>query len=288
MSYTQYTYNNMIQNGTKPHRLKLKDKDYILSFHPELRAGKRTLEQELQIKCGAPQFPAEYLTDKTGWLPDQNAEGQEEGCTNFAQTKIARILGISPDVATPETAEAATHANASGGMGIVASFDAIISKLGWIKGRYIIQATGGLSFFDAGRLAQISGLPEQRAISTGTPWFESWERAARAGIRLMPMPTADELLQAHNNPNSLPWHDYVRDGWSPNFPGYNGQTLYRLSTWQGPIDYLYLDQATINVVMDLYGTVDVVGTNNEVRSPTTISIPDWFWSLWHSWVGIAY
>lgn len=278
----------MISHGTKPNRLKWYDLDYVKSFHPELHAGTRTLEQELQIKFGAPQFPTEYLTDKTNWFPNQNTEGQPEGCTNFAQTKVARILGIDPTVATPEAAEAVTHANANGGMGIVASFDTIISKLGWFKARYIIQAIGGLSFFDASRLAQVSGLPEQRAISTGSPWFVSWEQAAQSGTKLMPMPTAAELLQAHNNPTSLPWHDYVLDGWSPNFPNMNGQTLYRLDSWQGPIDYLYLDQATLNVVMDLYGTVQVVATNNEAPSPTTISIPDWFWSLWHSWLGIFY
>lgn len=276
----------MIRGGAKPHRLRLLDKDYIKSFHPELHSGSRTLQQELEIKCGAPQFPAEYLTDKTGWLPDQNAEGQEEGCTNYAQTKLARILGVVE--ATPQMAEQVTHANANGGMGLLDSFDLIISKLGWFKTRYIIQATGGLSFFEASKLAQISGLPEQRAISTVTPWFASWEKAAQSGIKLMPMPTAAELLQAHTNPNSLFWHDYVCDGWSPNFPGYVGSTLYRVDSWQGPLDYLYLDQATINVVMDLYGTAQGVGTNNGALSPTTISIPDWFWSLWHSWLGFRY
>lgn len=275
-----------MESGTKPHRLRLFDLDYIKSFHPELHAGDRSLEDELQIKCGAPQFPAEYLTDKTGWLPDQDTEGQPEGCTNYAQTKLARILGVAE--ATPQIAEGATHANANGGMGILDSFDAIIIKLGWFRARYVIQATGGLSFFQASQLAQISGLPEQRAISTGSPWFLSWEAAAKKGIKLMPMPSAAELLQAKNSPKSLPWHDYLCDGWSPNFPNYIGQTLYRLDSWQGPIDYLYLDQATLNVVMDLYGTVQVVGTNNEAPSSTTISIPDWFWSLWHSWLGFVY
>lgn len=275
-----------MQNGTKPHRLKLWDKDYIKSFHPELHAGTRTLEEELHIKCGAPQFPAEFLTDTTEWFPDQNAEGQPEGCTNFAQTMLARIQGIT--TATPEAAEAVTHANANGGMGILASIDIVIDKLKWAKGRYIIQATGGLSYFDASRLAQVSGLPEKRAISTGTPWPASWEKAAQSGTKLMPMPTASELLQAHNNPNSLPWHDYVCDGWSSNFPNMNGQTLYRLKSWQGPIDFLYLDQATFNVVLDLYGTVEAVVTQNGTYPVSFISLPDWFWSLWHSWLGFSY
>lgn len=278
----------MVHNGTKPHRLRFLDKDYIKSFHPELHAGTRTLQQELEIKFGAPQFPAEFLTDTTNWFPDQNAEGQPEGCTNYAQTMLARIQGISPTIATPQAAEAVTHANASGGLGILNSIDIIISKLGWFKGRFIIQATGGLSYFQASKLAQVSGLPELRPISTGTPWFESWEKTALAGTKLMPMPTAAELLQVHNKPNSLPWHDYVRDGWSPNFPNYLGQTLYRLKSWQGPVDFLYLDEATINVVMDLYGTVDAVVTQNGTQLVSFVSLPDWFWSLWHSWLGWQY
>lgn len=264
-----------MQNGTKPHRLKWRDKDYLKSFHPQIFAGTASL----------PQFPAEYLTDKTNWFPNQNAEGQPEGCTNYAQAKLARILGISD--ASPEIAEAATHANLNGGMGILESFDVIINKLGWFKWRYIIQATGSLDFFDASRLAQVSGLPEQRAISTGSPWFPSWESAALSGVKVMPMPTAAELLQAHTNPNSLPWHDYVLDGWSQNFPNLPGQLLYRLDSWQGSIDYLYLDRATLNVVMDLYGTVQVVPTNINVL-PARVSLPDWFWSLWHSWLGFSY
>lgn len=278
----------MIKSGTNPHRLKLFDKDYIKSFHPELHAGTRTLQEELKIKFGTPQFPAEFLTDTTGWFPDQNAEGQPEGCTNFAQTMLARIQGVSVTVATPEAAEVVTRANASGGIGILDSIDLIINNLGWFKGRFIIQATGGLSYWDASKLAQVSGLPEQRAISTGTPWPASWEKAAQTGTKLMPMPTAAELLQAHNSPNSIPWHDYVCDGWSPNFPNMNGQTLYRLKSWQGPLDFLYLDEATFNVVLDLYGTVEAVVTQSGTKTFSFVSLPDWFWSLWHSWLGFSY
>lgn len=262
--------------GTTPQRLWRKDRDYIKSFHPEIYAG--TVEY--------PQFPAEFLTDKTGWLPSQNAEGKPNGCTDYSQTKLARILGNA--MATVDQLEAVTHANALGGFGILASVDAARTILKWFSWRYIIQTTGMLDFFDASRLAQVSGLPEQRAISAGSPWFPSWEQACLSGIKVLPMPTAAELAQAHNNPNSLPWHNFVFDGWTQNLSGSNGQLVYRLESHQGPsVDYLGLTREVFNVVFDLYGTVEVVPTNMDVL-PARIPLPDWFWSLWHSWLGFSY
>lgn len=269
-----------MKNGTRPHRIKRADKDYLPSFHPELYKGTRSLAQELQIRCGAPQFPAEFLTDNTGWKPSQNAEGQPFGCTNYATVKVARILGST--TANVIDLEAVTHANALGGFSALASLDAAIG-LGWLKGRFLIQSTGALDYFDTCRLAQVSGLPELRAISSTTPWFPSWEKAAQMGQKVMPMPTVEELAQIRANVNAFSWHDYVRDGWSQNFADAPGQLLYRLDSWQGPLDYLYVDRVTLNIVMDLYGTVDAVGTNQKPIALTHMSLPDWFWSLWHSW-----
>lgn len=263
-------------NGTKPHRLKLFEKDYLKSFHPQIYAG----------TASVPQFPAEYLTDHTEWLPDQNADDQPEGCTNYAQTKLARILGNAN--VTPQIAESVTHANASGGLGILDSFDIIIDKLGWFKWRYIIQTTGSLDFFDTCRLAQVSGLPELRGISMGSPWFASWEKAVQSGIKILPMPSQAELAQAHDAPNSLTWHDYVGDGWSQNFPISQGQLLYRLDSWQGDLDYLYMPREVMNVVFDLYGTVQVVPTNMGAPNIGGVPLPAWFASLWHSWFGFSY
>lgn len=262
-------------NGTKPHRLKFWEFDYIKSFHPEIAMG----------TASYPQFPAEFLTDKTGWKPDQNADGLPFGCTSYATTKLARILGVTD--ATVDKIEALTQSNKKGGYGVIASMDMARTVLGWFKWRYIIQATGMLDFFDAHRLAQVSGLPEQRALTIGTPWFLSWEQAAQSGQKVMPMPTPTELQQAHSNPNSLSWHDWVADGWSQNFIEAPGKLLYRVGSHQGPIDYLYADRAVFNVVLNLYGTVSATGTNMDTL-PAKISLPDWFWSLWHSWLGVSY
>jgi hypothetical protein len=235
-----------------------------------------------------PVFPAEYLTDRTGWLPNQNTDGQPEGCTNYSQSKLARILGVDPTVATPQAVESVTHANALGGFSVLGSIDAIISKLGWFKWRFVIQATGMLDLFDACRLAQVNGIEEQRAISIGSPWFSSWEQAALSGTKILPMPTAAELLQVKNNPTSLPWHNYVADGFSQNFPNSNGVLLYRIDSWQGAVDYLYLERATFNVVMDLYGTVQAVPTNIQPPQTKLVSIPEWFASLMKTWKGWVY
>lgn len=264
-----------MRNGTKPHRLKLFEFDYIKSFHPEIYAGTALY----------PQFPAEFLTDKMGDKPNQNADGLPDACTSYTTAKLARILGVLS--ATVQAIESITNSNAKGGFGVIAAIDVGRTILKWFKWRYIIQATGILDFFDAHRLAQVSGLPEQRAVSIGTPWFASWEQVALTGIKIMPMPTQIELTQAHSNPNSLAWHNYLADGWSQNFPNCNGELLYRLDSWQGPIDYLYVNRATFNVVMDLYGTVSATGTNLDVL-PAKVSLPDWFWSLWHSWLGFSY
>lgn len=265
-----------MKSGTTPTRIKIKDYDFLPSFHPGIYAGTAPL----------PQFPAEYLTDQTDWLPNQNTDGFPEGCTDYAQTKLARILGTIE--ATPQMLENVTHANTLGGFGILASVDAARTVLKWFTWRYIIQSTGALDYFDTCRLAQVSGIPERRAISSGSPWFPSWEKACLSGVKIMPMPTQDELTLAHTNPNALPWHDYVLDGWSQNFPVSPGQLLYRGDSWQGDIDYVYFPREVINVVFDLYGTVQVVPTNMGAPTLASVPIPAWFASLLHSLFGFSY
>ena len=260
-----------MNNGTKPERLRINDLDYLKSFHPHVFAG----------TASYPQFPAEYLTDKTDWLPDQNADGLPFACTSYTTTKIARILGVTG--AQVSDLEAVTHSNALHGYSVLAAIDTARQSLGWFGWRFVIQATGMLDYFDALRLAQVSGFPEQRGISIGTPWFPSWEQAIQSGQKILPMPTEAELTQAHNNPNSLPWHNYLADGWSQYFPVSNGQLLYRLDSWQGELDYVYAPREVINTVMDLYGTVAVTATSTTPPALARVPLPDWFWAFLHSW-----
>lgn len=263
-------------NGTKPERLKRKDFDYIRSFHKEIAFG----------VAAYPIFPKEYLTDKTNWLPDQNSDGQPFGCTNYSTAKLARILGMQS--ATPQAMEAITHANAKGGYGVLDSIDTGRKDLKWFNWRYTIQAKGKLDYCDAFRLAQVSGIPEQRAISAGSMWFPSWETAILSGNRIMPMPTAEELKQAKNGGGGMSWHNYVFDGWSESFPIAPGRLLYRADSWQGDKDPIYFPREVINVVFDFYGTIAVTATSAQPPKIATVSLPDWFWSMVHSWLGWKY
>lgn len=245
------------------------------------------MSDELIKYTGSPQFPAEYLTDTTGWLPDQNRDGEPYGCTNYASTKLARILGFT--TANPFILENVTHANENGGYGVLASIDAARKVLNWFSWRYTIQTTAGRDYFDTFRLAQVSGLPERRAISVGTPWPPSWEEAALNGVKILPMPTPQELAAIKKNPNAFSWHNYVADGWSQNFTVAPGQVLYRIESHQGPtIDYLYLTRPVLNVVMDLYGTIGVLGTDMDAPAIARVPLPDWFWSFVNSWLGLRY
>lgn len=272
-----------MEHGTRPYRPKRKDYDFLPSYKDHIikKFGSLT-----------PQFPEEFLTDATGWLPDQNTGGQlpasassqPEGCTNYATVKAALILGVHD--ATVDKLEAITHANALGGFGVVESIDAARKSLKWFGWRFIIHSKQAGDWFNAFCLAQMSGLPEHRPIPWGTPWFKSWNEAILRGERILPMPTPAELQQAHTDPNSLPWHDHLLDGFSQKFDIKRGTLLYRDSSWQGSvIGYVYFTREVINVVHELSGTVAVVPTRSDLPPIiATISLPDWFWELLHSWM----
>jgi len=265
-----------IQSGAKPQRLGRRDYDYIRSYHPQIYAG----------TVSYPKFPPEYLTDNTNWNPDQNREGQPFGCTNYASTMLARILGVAS--ATVDAIEAITHANALGGYGVLQSIDAARKVLGWFQWRFVIQATGRLDYFDAFRLAQMSGLPEPRAISWGTPWFVSWEIDMLNGRKVMSMPTDKELADIKANPNSQTWHNSVLDGFSSRFEIAPNQLLYRDKSWQSTVGFIYFPREVINVVQNITSTIAVVTTGTPPPAIKRIPLPDWFWSLWDSWLGWAY
>lgn len=275
-----------VAHGARPYRPKWKDYDFLPSHKDHIikKFGSLT-----------PQFPAEFLTDTIGWLPNQNTGGplpasaspQPEGCTNYTTTKAALILGVS--AATVDALERETHANALGGFGVVESIDIARKVLKWFGWRFIIHSKEAGDWCNAFQLAQMSGLPEHRPLPWGTPWFPSWEEAIMRGERIMPLPTAQELQQIHTDPNSLPWHDSLLDGWSHNFVVAPGRFLYRDSSWQGAeIGYVYFPREVINVVHNLYGPVAVPPTQTEPPMIATIPLPDWFWNFIHSWMGLRY
>lgn len=232
------------------------------------------LDRDLHLSFGniAPlSFPAEFLTDSTNDFPDQNADGQPFGCTNYTQAALATNLVNGIVTFKPADLEAVTHANQKGGLDIRLSLSAA-KDLGWIQGYYLITQIPGLDMFDTFRTAQTACLPERRSISWGTPWFPSWEKAALAGTYIMPMPTDAELEVARKDPRALPWHNSEDAGWTDE----NGVPVYRNKCWQGTHvgrnGYIGFTREVINTVMALWGTVAFTGTNQIPDNIVTVQL----------------
>lgn len=240
-----------MKSGLKVPKLSHKDYDFIPSF-----GGISSV----------PVFPPEYNTDNGLGMPDQNADGQPYGCTNYDTASLSTDLtGVPRDT---KTIEAVTHANASGGYNVRDSLDAG-RGLNWFKWYFNIQAYAPLDWFDTLRYAQLMGVPagELRSIAVGTPWFPSWEQHALAGLSIMPMPTPEELATVAVNPGAYPWHAHKLAGWKQ----IAGQTMFTDKSWQGRRvgdgGWLYFPREVINVVMSLKFTVAYTPT---MLAPTTI------------------
>lgn len=256
----------MIYHGTRPTKIDHRDYDFHKTFGTIV----------------PPSFPNEGPQTQSQWMPDQEADGEPYGCTNYAQADLARNLtGMAR---MPADLEAVTHANALGGYDVRQSMLMAV-KIGWFKSFYAVKRTGGLDWFDTFRFAQTSGVPEVRTLTIGTPWFLSWENAARAGQTIMPMPSMAELASV----STLPWHDHEYETWTLK----TGQVLYRDKSWQGTGigegGYIYFDRATINVVMNIAGTCAFVGTNMDA-TPVRVDTTFLQWVLSHVWqlLGISY
>lgn len=283
----------MIKNGARPTRRSHLDRDLHKSFGNAL---------------GDVTFPTEFFVTKDPNRPDQNADGESEGCTNYTQWRLASNLGKTG--ITPAQLEAVTHANALGGSDIRTSILACLpassahpERLGWFTNFYNIQAKGIIDWFDAFRLAQVSGLPEQRSLSWGTPWFPSWENAINGVLMtrqpdgtytllanpagkqvVMPMPTDDELASLKKESglfglfrrlgfgSSMSWHNSELDGWTLA----HGPLTYRDESWQGPNigegGFVFFPREVINTVMTISGTVAYTGTNQIPQNPQTVDM----------------
>lgn len=266
-----------IQGGTGPSRTDHRDRDLHLSFG----------------NTGASvSFPGEFFTDSIKDMPDQMADGQPFGCTNYSQARLATNLLKGLKVFLASVLEAVTRANKKGGYDIRQSLLAA-KGLGWFTGFYNIKPSvwPPMDYFDALRLAQIAGMPENRSISVGFPWMPSWELATQGEIMqrnldgtytlllnpagkqiIMPMPTEAELNIARTNPNSLPWHNSVLPGWTTK----GGVLLYQDVSFQGPNigegGYVYFPREVINVVMNIKGAVAFTATNQTPANVQTVDL----------------
>lgn len=256
-----------MKSGTGPTRQKYTDYDFLKS-HKHLFGAVVT-------------FPTEFFTDAGFGMPDQMADGQPFGCTNYAQAELANNLtGVRHN---PADLEAVTHANVKGGYDMRASFDAA-RKIGWFTQYFNIRPSGSVNAFWAFKLAQISagidpvtGKRELRSLSVGMPWFPSWEDAALKGQGLMPFPKDAELSLIRKDPKIFGWHDSVMDG----FTSRDGVSVYRDKSFQGTRvgenGYIYFDEPTINTVMAIKGTFAGVGSRNTVENPLRVDLTAVAW-----------
>lgn len=236
---------NMIKNGLKKNIVSHRDRSFIPSFGATAPVS----------------FPLELNTDAGLWYPDQNQPNAvpfdlpalPEGCTDFTQAGLATDL--SRALKDPLALEGLTHANQNGGTDIRTSLLAARS-LGWIAGFYNIQSSGIIDAFDAMRIAILSGQPENRSVSWGTPWFPEWELACNPATNpsaIMPMP--QDL-----NPKRASWHNSKISGWTT----INGTPYLVDYSWQGNTvgknGFVYYSREVVNAVMTIKGTVAYTGT----------------------------
>lgn len=214
-----------------------------------------------------PQFPPDYLTDAGLWMPDQN-EPEEHfmnpalpyGCTDYTQADLPNDE-TGTLVHNPIDLDTIDHANALGGIDIRTAIQAA-QKLNWIGTYFNVRAIAPLDSFDAIRLAMLSGAPEKRSVSWGTPWYPSFDKDIE-GIVSAP---------ASYDPTGLSWHNSKIAGWKT----INGQPYLINKSWQGADigdkGFLYFPREVVNAIMGVSGTVAFTATQQVSPSIQTVSL----------------
>jgi hypothetical protein len=219
-------------------------------------------------------------------MPDQNAEGLPYGCTDYSQAELADDIA-GRYACAPLTLEAVTHANALGGIDIRTSLKAAL-KLGWISAYFNVQSNRQLDFFDAIRLAMLSGAPEMRSVSWGCPWFIEWEQAAYP----VDNPSAIMPNVKSLSTSGVPWHNSVFVGWIT----IDGIPYLVNKSWQGTHvgvgGYLYFPREVVNNVMRISGTCAFTATNIpldpvDIRT-ISVSTVQWIASLLRNLMSYSY
>lgn len=244
-----------MKNGTRPTRIDNRDYDFVKSH---------ALGGVTQVN-----FPDSYNTDADIWMPNQDLSNPQfmppagpmpYGCTDFSQADIGNDLQGAL-VCNPEALEAITHANANGGGDMRTSLSAA-KQLDWITGFFnVIPAQ--LDYFDTIRLAMVSGIPEKRSVTIGTPWFSVFEQPDSNGVLSTP-PNFDTT--------NVPWHNHKICGWK----SVQGVVVLISKSWQGPnyADHglCYWPRALVNSVMSVPGTAAFTATRGVMPPVSTISV----------------
>lgn len=238
----------MIKQGTGP--TKIDHRDYS---HKSFRG--------IQVP-----FPAEYNTDAGIDVPDQEADGLPNGCTDETQADITNDLAAQ-SIALPWIIEALTNANKNGGCDIRISLKAAI-KLGWITAFYNIEALDGQDMFDAVRDAMASGATEKRSVSVGSKWFPIFESVGKDGL----------LKTPDLNSTVFTWHNWKISGWKT-----IGDQVYLVGkSWQGSKyadgGYCYFSRPMFNQLMSVPGSVAFTATRGVLPPISTVSV------TWLQWI----
>jgi hypothetical protein len=258
----------MLKNGTKPTRIDHRDYGHFQTFGEIVPAT----------------FQDSYSTENGLWIPNQDTTNifngvtivaMENGCTDFTSADVTNdILGAL--FANPTAIEAVDHANALGGIDVRSALNAAVS-LKWITAYFNIQPRS-LDFFDSIRLAMVSGIPEKRSVSIGTPWYPEFEMQGLGNGKT----TSDGILQTPSNitPNSNDtWHNHKICGWKT----INGVAYLVSKSWQGPGygdgGYCYWSRALFNSVMTVPGTIAFTTTRGTLPPVATISSSLFQWLL---------
>lgn len=195
---------------------------------------------------GIPAFPENYCTDVGLWTPNQNADEQYFGCTNYTQTDL--LIDEDRKLYNPMELENITHANANGGSDLRTSFQAVVKLHAdhptFFAVRPDIDRGGVIDWFDAMRVAMIIGKPENRAVSVGTPWFPEFSHPIEG------------IIYAFLNwaLNRASWHNWAVKGWKT----INGETYLICKPWlgnkYGDKGFSYFNRADFNRLMSINGT----------------------------------
>lgn len=229
-------------------------------------------------------FPSSYSVDAGLWVPDQTIPQSffgffvpaiPEGCTDYAQSDL--LADEDKRLYNPMDIEAITHANANGGTDIRTALKAAVALHKDHPAYFNVKSDGTEDSFDTMRLALILGEDEGRAISVGTPWYQSFFNAPN-GIVAAPLSYAVTP--------GVTWHNWVICGWKT----INGSPYLIGKPWVGTTyadkGFFYFSREIINNLMLIPGSAAFVLDKllpgekpNTVSSNVKQLLVSFFWYL---------
>lgn len=135
-------------------------------------------------------------------------------------------------------------------------------------GKYFnIYDDGGLDWYDG----ILTGIYEQKVgASLGSPWFSSWSNIGSDGI--LPMPTANELKQAREAPQTLGWHNWAAKGQYKEGNDFFIETKSHQGKNYGNKGFSYLPREVANEVFEIRGSAVYIQPKYAPQDLATIKL----------------